>query len=208
MALIDMVFRLTDEPQTVIGAVRLDALVSEQTSLSCGVTQYAVEEGAPIGDHIAEQSERLTVEGVVTGAGVSLFGAHGRSKMVEAKEAFRILCENKQPITVMTGLDIYPDFAIESCDISRSAADGEQLHISISLVHIRKAQTRTADIPPGKVKPAAKGKAGQTKRPAGKAGGKASPKTAPSPKAAQKAKTAAAGEPRKSKLSELLGVGK
>ena len=140
MALIDLVFRLTDTPQTMIGAVRLDALVSEQTSLANGVTQYAVEDGAPISDHISTEAEKLTIEGVVTGASVSLFGTHDRSKMIEAKEALRTINEQRQPITVVTGLDVYPEFAMESCDISRNADDGEQIRISISLTKSRKAK--------------------------------------------------------------------
>ena len=195
MALIDMVFRLVDTPQTMIGALQLDALISEQTSLSNGVTQYAVEEGAPVSDHISSEAEKLTIEGVVTGASVSLFGVHGRSKMIEAKEALRVINEQRQPITVVTGLDVYPEFAMESCDISRNADDGEKLHISISLTKIRKAKTREADIPPGKVRQNAAGKAGETRKPAGRvtsrqATGRQAAKTTPSPQAQQQASRA------------------
>ena len=195
MALIDMVFRLKDAPQTMIGTLQLDALISEQTSLSNGVTQYAVEEGAPVSDHISSEAEKLTIEGVVTGASVSLFGVHGRSKMIEAKEALRVINEQRQPITVVTGLDVYPDFAMESCDISRNADDGEKLHISISLTKIRKAKTREADIPPGKVRQNAAGKAGETRKPAGRvtsrqAAGRQAAKTTPSPQAQQQASRA------------------
>ena len=195
MALIDVVFRLKDAPQTMIGTLQLDALISEQTSLSNGVTQYAVEEGAPVSDHISSEAEKLTIEGVVTGASVSLFGVHGRSKMIEAKEALRVINEQRQPITVVTGLDVYPDFAMESCDISRNADDGEKLHISISLTKIRKAKTREADIPPGKVRQNAAGKAGETRKPAGRvtsrqAAGRQAAKTTPSPQAQQQASRA------------------
>lgn len=195
MALIDMVFRLKDAPQTMIGALQLDALISEQTSLSNGVTQYAVEEGAPVSDHISSEAEKLTIEGVVTGASVSLFGVHGRSKMIEAKEALRVINEQRQPITVVTGLDVYPEFAMESCDISRNADDGEKLHISISLTKIRKAKTREADIPPGKVRQNAAGKAGETRKPAGRvtsrqAAGRQAAKTTPSQQAQQRASRA------------------
>ena len=208
MALIDMVFRLKDAPQTMIGALQLDALISEQTSLSNGVTQYAVEEGAPVSDHISSEAEKLTIEGVVTGASVSLFGVHGRSKMIEAKEALRVINEQRQPITVVTGLDVYPNFAMESCDISRSADDGEKLHISISLTKIRKAKTREADIPPGKVRQNAAGKAGETRKPAGRvtsrqAAGRQAANTTPSPQAQQRAQTAVQGRTKFSSITEF-----
>lgn len=208
MALIDMVFRLKDAPQTMIGALQLDALISEQTSLSNGVTQYAVEEGAPVSDHISSEAEKLTIEGVVTGASVSLFGVHGRSKMIEAKEALRVINEQRQPITIVTGLDVYPEFAMESCDISRSADDGEKLHISISLTKIRKAKTREADIPPGKVRQNAAGKAGETRKPAGRVTSRQAAKTTPSPQAQQRAQRAAKSGQMRSDISNILGVGK
>lgn len=210
MALIDMVFRLKDAPQTMIGALQLDALISEQTSLSNGVTQYAVEEGAPVSDHISSEAEKLTIEGVVTGASVSLFGVHGRSKMIEAKEALRVINEQRQPITVVTGLDVYPEFAMESCDISRNADDGEKLHISISLTKIRKAKTREADIPPGKVRQNAAGKAGETRKPAGRvtsrqAAGRQAANTTPSPQAEQRARKAAGLSPSRLKDGAVYG---
>ncbi|MDU4299901.1 MAG: hypothetical protein E7I45_02855 [Eikenella corrodens] len=208
MALIDLVFRLKDSPQTMIGALQLDALISEQTSLVNGVTQYAVEEGAPVSDHISTEAEKLTIEGVVTGASVSLFGTHGRSKMIEAKEALRVINEQRQPITVVTGLDVYPEFAMESCDISRNADDGEQLRISISLTKIRKAKTREADIPPGKVRQNAAGKAGETRKPAGRvtsrqATGRQAANTTPSPQAQQRAQAAVQGRTKFSSITEF-----
>lgn len=147
------------KPRVWIGYLKMSNPLFETVN---GVTQYAVEEGAPVSDHISSEAEKLTIEGVVTGASVSLFGVHGRSKMIEAKEALRVINEQRQPITIVTGLDVYPEFAMESCDISRNADDGEKLHISISLTKIRKAKTREADIPPGKVRQNAAGKAGNT----------------------------------------------
>lgn len=210
MALIDLVFRLIGAPQTMIGALQLDALISEQTSLANGVTQYVVEDGAPVSDHISTEAEKLTIEGVVTGASVSLFGTHGRSKMIEAKEALRVINEQRQPISVVTGLDVYPDFAMESCDISRNADDGEQLRISISLTKIRKAKTREADIPPGRVRQNAASKAGETRKPAGRvtsrqAAGRQAAKTTPSPKAQQRARKAAGLSPSRLKDGVVYG---
>ncbi|OFK85218.1 hypothetical protein HMPREF2796_00765 [Eikenella sp. HMSC071B05] len=116
--------------------------------------------------------------------------------------------EQRQPITVVTGLDVYPEFAMESCDISRNADDGEKLHISISLTKIRKAKTRKADIPPGKVRQNAAGKAGETRKPAGRvtsrqAAGRQAANTTPSPQAQQRAQTAVQGRTKFSSITEF-----
>jgi len=200
MNLVNLVFGIGNV-QTTIGALKLDALVEERVTLSSRVTKYVVEDGAPITDHINNDNEKLHIEGVITGATVVLFGDVGRQKLVYAKEALRVLHENKNPITVVTGMDMYTDFAIESCDVSRNADDGDCLNVSLELVHIRKATVETTDVPPGKVKPAAKGKAGETKKKGGKVTNTksksssvsktASSKTTPSPKAVEKAQTVA-----------------
>lgn len=216
MSEINLVFSLTDT-KTLIGSLQLDALIKESTSLNSKVTKYAVEEGSPISDHISNESEQLVIDGVITGATVTLMGEAGRSKLILTKEALRLLHQQRQPITVVTGMDMYTDFVIESCEIERNNDDGEQLNVNLSLTAIRKATVKTTDVPDGKVKPKAKGKAGETRKSGGKVTNTKSKsstvsrstasKTTPSPKAAEKAKEAAKASGRKSSLANILGGG-
>ena len=200
MNLVNLVFGIGNV-RTTIGTLKLDALIEERVTLSSRVTKYVVEDGSPITDHINNENEKLHIEGVITGATVILRGEAGRQKLINAKEALRILHDQRTPITVVTGMDMYNNFAIESCDVSRNVDDGDCLNVILELVHIRKATVETTDVPPGKVKPAAKGKAGETKKKGGKVTNTksksssvsktASSKTTPSPKAAEKAQTVA-----------------
>lgn len=159
--------------RTSIGAITLDALIDESTELSGQATQYAVEEGAPISDHVRSESERLSITGWVTAADTTLFGAGGRSKLITAKDALRALHRERTAITVVTGLDTYPDMVMESCKISRDGK-GDFYQVACDFRQIRKATLRTAEIPPDLVSPQAgraKGKAGATKTKAGKVNG-------------------------------------
>lgn len=153
---------------TTVGALSLDALLEEGTDLSASVTQYAVEDGTPISDHIGIQSETLKISGVVSGASVVLFGEAGKSKLTAAKNVLREIHEKREPITITTGLEEYKDYAMTACSIRRGT-DGEKLDVELQFTKIRKAKTREADIPPEKVKANAKGKAGETKQAKGKA---------------------------------------
>lgn len=166
MSFISLIFGL-GAPQTRIGSIPLDALLDETTKLSSNVTDYPVEEGSPINDHVANASERLMLRGVVTGAGLILFQGGGRSKLIATKEMFRELHESRTEITIVTGSDTYVDVVMTDLDITRNSAE-EKLNISVEFKKIRKAITRTADIPPEKVAPKAKGKAGATKASGGK----------------------------------------
>ena len=177
---------------TSIGTVPLDALVSEKTSLNSRATEYAVEDGPPVTDHVVQESEVLTLDGWVTAAEVSLLGGlvagagtalrgggmlgsltggAGRSKLIGAKEALRKIHTDRLPITVTTGLDVYVDFVMERCEIGRSNEGGDRFEISADFKRIRKVSLRQADIPPEKTSGTATGKSGQTKTNAGKTNG-------------------------------------
>lgn len=179
--LVNMVFGIGG---TTVGALQLDALIEETTELAANVTQYAVEDGAPIADHIGVESERLSLSGVVSGASVVLFGDSGKSKLVQAKALLRQMHEKREPITIVSGLDFYADYAITNCTIRRGV--DEKLDVEMSLIKIRKAQPREADVPPQKASGKAKGKAGETSARKGKTAGKTARKSSV-PKTAQPA---------------------
>ena len=179
--LVNMVFGIGG---TTVGALQLDALIEATTELAANVTQYAVEEGAPIADHIGVESERLSLSGVVSGASVVLFGDSGKSKLVQAKALLRQMHEKREPITIVSGLDFYADYAITNCTIRRGV--DEKLDVEMSLIKIRKAQPREADVPPQKASGKAKGKAGETSARKGKTAGKTARKSSV-PKTAQPA---------------------
>lgn len=171
---------------TTVGVLALDAMITEGSELRAKATEYAVEDGSPISDHVVLESERLKLSGWVTPTNVLEMSADGRPKLLEAKATLRQMVSDRNEITVTTGLDSYEGMVLESVSIGRSN-EGDHLTVDLELVQIRKAVLRMADIPPAKTTGTAKGKAGSTKTPAGKA----NPNTEPS-------------GPKKSKLAELI----
>lgn len=158
----------------MIGSVPLDALLIEDTELTANASKYPVEDGTVISDHITREPERLSMSGTITAAGITLFGAGGRSKLIAAKEAIRLIHEQRTPVTVVTGMDVYADYAMINAKVSRTNA-GEKITVDCEFQKIQKAQIKQADIPPERVNGSAKGKAGST----GANGGKVDDKTAP-----------------------------
>lgn len=161
-----------------IGTLPLDALVNETTQLNSRATSFAVEDGPPVTDHVAQDSEQLTLTGWVTAADISLLGSFrgaalgaGRSKLIGAKDALRKIHADRLPITITTGLDVYVDFVMESCSIGRTNSAGDRFELSANFKRIRKVTLRQADIPPEKTSGSATGKAGTTKANAGKQNG-------------------------------------
>ncbi|KGQ61411.1 phage baseplate protein [Gallibacterium anatis] len=169
MSIVNLLFSALVGKRTTIGVLELDALLTETTSLSSQITEYPVEDGTVISDHITQESERLSLSGVITGAGTLFNVGLGKYKLISAKETLRELHANRELITIVTGLDVYEDFAIESLEIERNSDDGERLNITAEFRKINKVTLRAEEMPPEKVNASTKGKAGQTKANAGKA---------------------------------------
>ncbi|WP_454691125.1 phage baseplate protein [Achromobacter aloeverae] len=168
MSFVALIFG-TGPRKTLLGAVPLDALLNERLSLKSRATEYPVEDGSPVSDHITQEAEELSITGWVTSAQAQLFaGTAGRSKMIDARETLRAIQAARQPITVTSGLGVYTDMVMEECDLERTN-EGDHFSISATLKKIRKVTLRQADIPPDKTSGSASGKAGQTKTNAGKA---------------------------------------
>ncbi|POY46512.1 phage baseplate protein, partial [Avibacterium paragallinarum] len=128
MSIVNLLFSAIAGKRTTIGVLELDALLTESTSLSSQITEYPVEDGTVISDHITQESERLSLSGVITSAGTLFNISLGKYKLIEAKETLRELHGRRELITIVTGLDVYEDFAIESLEIERNSDDGERLN--------------------------------------------------------------------------------
>ncbi|KGQ55033.1 hypothetical protein IO44_07685 [Gallibacterium anatis str. Avicor] len=193
MSIVNLLFSALVGKRTTIGVLELDALLTETTSLSSQITEYPVEDGTVISDHITQESERLSLSGVITGAGTLFNVGLGKYKLISAKETLRELHANRELITIVTGLDVYEDFAIESLEIERNSDDGERLNVTAEFRKINKVTLRTEEMPPEKAAPSVKGKTGKTKAQVGKA-------SVATPSAAQANKS-------KTILTGKLGVG-
>lgn len=177
MAFLNLVFG-ANESQTSIGSLQLDALLTEDTNLPSIATQYPVEDGSVISDHITRESTVLALSGVVTSAGMSLFSPGGRTKLVQAKDVLQRIHNLRLPVTITTGMGVYNGYAMTSARIGRSN-EGEKLTVDCTFLEIRKTQVELAAIPTDTVAPetdtdgdvipgaGARGRAGKTAAPMG-----------------------------------------
>ena len=141
----------------------LDANLNETEELESDVSQYPVEDGSPMSDNIALKSSQVSIDGTVTNMSTDYIGSTGlvgKAKFTLAKSILKALYAARQTVTVITGLDVYADYAIRNLRITRTAPKG-QLDVSIRLIKIRKVtlQTVSSNFAPGKTA----GKGGATK---------------------------------------------
>lgn len=158
-----------------VGALAIDAMVKESHEFKRAVTQYPVEEGADITDHVRHEPSSLTIEGVITNhpttysSVVSQFFydiASGKERtltetaatrvsgawdmlmeMIGETETYDVAPKVMQPISVVTSMKLYQEMVITNITITRDTPE-EALRFSMSLQKIRRARKRTIYVYP------------------------------------------------------------
>lgn len=161
MALVTLNFSLTQARQTMIGSLRLDVLMEVSSEFGSTATEYPVENGASISDHITVMPMTISLLGIVSSATATLYGQAGRHRLVESENLLRDLINARQTIQVMTDLNTYPDMAFESGIVSRDNS-GDHIRIECRLKQIRKVNLQETEIPADIVAQDVRGRAGGT----------------------------------------------
>lgn len=146
--------------------IQIDASVKEDHTRDSPATEFPVEDGTSISDHITVKPFKLTLTGVISdsplnplkaglttavasaikgplgviaaGVGTSLFSSifSSKSPSVAAYEALLNLQQLKQPFDVLTTLKRYPDMWIVNISAPREASGGNSLDFTLQLTQL------------------------------------------------------------------------
>lgn len=156
-----------------IQSLDLDVVVSESHTLQNKITQFPVEEGSPITDHIRSQPDRLTMSCFITETPIlqALQEFETLERLTSQAEQFSQLDSTKtlvsflileelakgplddtgrrapELLTVVSGLKVYTDMAIENVSIPRSQGTGASLRFTASFIKVRVVNSRTVELP-------------------------------------------------------------
>lgn len=117
--------------QTNVGGVFLDATLTEDHQYNSRVTSYPIEDGTIISDHIINEPETLSITGIVSDTPLAFLPPFNRSS-----DAFNRLVRiqnNKERITVVTGIKVYTNMVITSLQVPRNTQTGQSLTFIIEL---------------------------------------------------------------------------
>lgn len=155
------------------GNIELDAALDENHEWSAEATSNPVEVGAPVTDHVIDQSDKLKIRGFVTDTPLTLSqsvsglvnsGSVG-NRTQAVFDLLHQLIKLKEPMTVYTKHRIYDDMVLTNVTIPRSAGVGEAIEFSAEFINIRKVATQMVDVPEGiNPKKEAKGDAATSKK--------------------------------------------
>lgn len=139
-----------------VGSVELDLILDEDHSKSAQVTENPLQDGRAISDGIFLELQEGSLTGLVTNHSVKL--AEERAKQLDlqdsetlmseaenyqlenrAKQAWidlKAVMDAKQPVTIVTSLEVYDNVAITNISTERNGDSGDALEIKVSFRQI------------------------------------------------------------------------
>ena len=152
-----MTFTYQKTPKS-IGGFEIDVVTSEQYSFSNQVTDVPVEDGSQINDHVIAESDEISIEAFISRAQViewegdipdsvdELPVDDPKAKIIQAYLELKRLKEDRQPITVVLGLDTFTNMVITSFEINRDVQSGLDLPFSMKFKKVRIVKSETTTI--------------------------------------------------------------
>ena len=139
-----------------VGSVELDLILDEDHSKSAQVTENPLQDGRAISDGIFLELQEGSLTGLVTNHSVKI--AEERAKQLELQDSETLMAEAenyqlenrakqawvdlkavmdaKQPVTIVTSLEVYDNVAIKNISTGRNGDSGDALEIKVSFRQI------------------------------------------------------------------------
>lgn len=139
-----------------VGSVELDLILDEDHSKSAQVTENPLQDGRAISDGIFLELQQGSLTGLVTNHSVKR--AEERAKQLELQDSETLMAEaenyqlenrakqawvdlkavmdTKQPVTIVTSLEVYDNVAITNISTERNGDSGDALEIKVSFRQI------------------------------------------------------------------------
>lgn len=134
-------------PKT-IGGVQIDGFVREGHSRSTKTTEYPVEDGDTITDHIVVLPDELSIEGMVGPTMVEVLSSNpASSRILDTYQQIRALVDAREPVSIATGLKVYQNMVIKEFNVDRDASTGQSLPFTMTLKEIKTVKSQTVYIP-------------------------------------------------------------
>lgn len=117
--------------RTSVSNIVLDAVISEEHSYNSRVTNYPIETGLIISDHIINEPDTLQITGVISDTPLSFLAPFNNS--INAFNSLVEIHNRKERITVVTGIKVYTNMIITSLQVPRNVQSGQSLTFVIDL---------------------------------------------------------------------------
>jgi len=130
----------------------VDAHPDESHELKVTKTAYPIETGSSLTDNAVIEPRKLTLEGWISDLLYSenaLVQIEGRP--IEGWNRLVTLAEDREPLTVVTTLQVYENMLITNLSSVKNADTGETLRFIVELEEILFSETRLTRLPPSRI---------------------------------------------------------
>lgn len=151
---------------TIGDNLTIDVLIDYETNYKSNATQYPVEDGFPVADHVTREPITLSMTALFTPS--SLLSPNP-NKLENVQAAIEAIYKAGEPVTVVLPSAIYPNMLLTSAPLPRNVQNGICYKCNLQFTQVRRVTARTEDIPEDSASEEAKGSAGTTETDAGNA---------------------------------------
>lgn len=171
MALLSTVFKVSRRGQ--IAGLRIDATIEETHNRLADTTDFELEDGVTISDHVRLTPVTLNMNCFISDSPANYFGIRGLSDItaniqnallpgrfgddevpnaesrspIDAWSYLNTLWENRELIAVVTSLQVYRNMVLTTLTAPKSASTGRSLEFKATLKEVRIVTVEAIDLP-------------------------------------------------------------
>lgn len=157
------------QPAKIGDYLTVDVVMSRETNFDSEVTEYPVEDGFPIADHVVRKPMRLSMDVVFTPTPVTWGSLLGGRALNAVTNMLMQIYQKGEPVTITLVDAIYTDMVMTSAPLPRNVENGYCYRCQLEFTHVRRVVQRTEDVPEEYAANDAAGKAGTTEKDGGAA---------------------------------------
>jgi hypothetical protein len=128
-----------------VGTITFDLILSEDHSFGNAISSHDIEDGSTISDHIENELVSGSLSGLISNFSLKVEGLTS-NRAQDAFDEIRRLWRSREPVTIVTVLSVYEDYAIRDISVARSEATGEAIALNISFREIRRVSLRRVNL--------------------------------------------------------------
>jgi hypothetical protein len=103
------------------------------------ITDFPIEDGSRVSDHIKNQPRKVSIEGVISSYDLPEVPVPFDLNRAElAYQALEKLFTDRLPVDIETSIKLYPGMGIESIEVKRDVDTGEALYFSLTAKEIKR----------------------------------------------------------------------
>lgn len=145
-----------------------DLLIDESHDIEFDITDHAVENGSAISDHVSERLRSVSVTGLFTNHPMGsdrrfyvndddsvkerpdTVNIDGRQAVTnisrERFEKLKEIARRRNPVRLVTAMEVYESMVVESVSAGRGPEDGESIKFTMKLREVRTAKIQTVTV--------------------------------------------------------------